>query len=257
VRSADARLARGAALGIALLAGCSGTISPFRRHAVVGRDPYLVFVGDGPGGRSDLFAVRGDGGPVFQVTFTPVAEFSPALSPDGAMLAFLRARSAADSAPGAAWVMNLLNGAERELPLPAGAAPPERVGWSGDGRTIWVRAGGELWRLAAPPAPPVPRRAAPGERARADSSFGVYLGDPPFTRVVTCDGALCAQGDTGAPAPFAPDGRDPARWGGDSVGYLSGDALMVRSLGPGRPRRVEWSGTPPHPRSLTYFPGHE
>jgi hypothetical protein len=251
VPSSSGRAASVAAL--ALLAACSGTLSPFRRHAVVGQDAYLVFVGDGPEGRSDLFGVRGDGGPVFQLTYTAVAELAPALSPNGAMLAFLRPRAPRDTLPGAVWVMNLLNGAERELPLPANAGRPERIGWSHDGRTIWVRAGAQDWRLAAPPAPPAPRPTGPAERAEADSSFGVFLGDPPFTRVVTCDGALCARGDTGAPAPFAAGGRDPVRWGGDSVG----DTLTVRSLGPGRPRQVQWSGAPRRPRELTYFPGRE
>ena len=58
---------------------CGGTVSPLRRHAVVGRDSYAIFTADGPDGTGDLFGVRGDGGPVFQITFTPVREARPQL----------------------------------------------------------------------------------------------------------------------------------------------------------------------------------
>lgn len=236
-------------------AACGGTLSPLRHHAEVGRDAYAIFVADAPGDRSDLFGVRADGGPVFQVTYTTVAEFAPALSPDGRLLAFLRARSLRDTVPGALWVMNLLTGAERRLPLPPGSLPPTRVGWSRDGSALFARVGDELWRVAAPPAAPAPRPATAAERAEADTSLGVFLGDPPFARVVVCEGALCAQGDTGPPVPFAAEGRDPVRWGADSVAYLAGNKLVVRPVGPGRARMVEWTGVPRAPRELTFFPG--
>lgn len=239
----------------ALSAGCGGTLSPLRNHAQVGRDAYAIFVADGPGGLPDLFGVRGDGGPVFQITYTSLAEFAPALSPDGRLLAFLRARSVRDTVPGTVWVMNLLTGAERRLDLPADAAPPARVGWTADGTALYVRAGAELWRLAAPPAPPAARRASPAERFAADTSLGVFLGDPPFARAVVCDGSLCAQSDTGQAVPFAEGARDPVRWGPDSVGFLVGDELVVRPVGPGRNRRVGWSDVPKAVRDLTYFPG--
>ena len=88
-----------------------------------------MFVG-GSGVSGDLYAVRADGGPAFPLTYTPVAELAPALAPDGADLAFLRGQSLRDSTPATVWVMNLLNGAERELRLPKDAGTPERVGWS-------------------------------------------------------------------------------------------------------------------------------
>ena len=139
------------------LAGCGG-LSPLRGHAVVGRDPYLVFVGDGPGGQSDLFGVRGDGGPVFQITYTSVPEMAPRLSPNGDAVAFLRGSTADPRLPDRVWVLNLLSGAEREFKLPRDAAPPDGLGWSEDGRWLYVRASGVIYRVAAPPAPGIPGR---------------------------------------------------------------------------------------------------
>jgi hypothetical protein len=233
--------------------GCG--ISPLRGHAVVGRDPYLIFVADGAGNRPDLFAVQAEGGPVFQITFTSVAELWPALAPDGGSVAFLRGRTIDDSAPATVWLLNLLNGAERELALPRGSPAPDRVGWSADGRSLYVRAGGFIYRLDAPPASGSPRTVGGSERLAAESSLAVLVGEPPFGRVVPCGDGLCAQTDSGVPAPFAPKARDAVRWGGDSVGFLVGSEVVVRPVGPGRSRRLEWSGAPAHPRQLTYFPG--
>jgi dipeptidyl aminopeptidase/acylaminoacyl peptidase len=235
-----------------LLLGC-GSVSPLRHHAVVGRDTYAVFVGDGPDRTGDLFGVRGDGGRVFQITFTAVAERRPALSPDGSMVAFLRARARRDTLT-TVWVMNLLTGAERRLELPAGAEP-ESVGWGPDGRRLLVSAGRFAWELPAPPetgnAAPVP----PGEWRRVDSALGVFVGAPAFARVFACEEALCAGADTGTPVVIADRGRDPARWGRDSVGYFVSDELLVRPNGPGRARRVGWIRPPPNPRELTAFTG--
>jgi len=245
-----------AAIAVLFLSACAG-LSPLRGRAVVGRDAYVIFVGDGPGGQADLFAVTADGGPVFQVTFTSVVEAAPALSPDGGTVAFLRARTTRDSVPAALWVLNLLSGAERELPPPAGVGRPERVGWSADGKLIYVRAGSARYALPAPPAVAPARLLGEGEHAAADSSLAVLLGDPPFGRVVPCDHALCVQGDSGAPSPFAENAHDAVRWGADSVGFISSGDLVVRPLGPGRVRRVEWSGVPARPREMTVFLGGE
>ena len=108
------------AVALLLVSACTG-LSPLRGRAVVGRDGYAIFVADGPEGETDLFGVRTDGGPVFQITYTNVLEAAPALSPDGGAVGFLRGASARDSLPATVWVLNLLTGAERELPLPVGA----------------------------------------------------------------------------------------------------------------------------------------
>jgi hypothetical protein len=222
----------------------------------IGRDPYAVFVGGG-GPNSDLYAVRPDGGPPVAITFTPVAELRPALSPDGGALAFLRGTSLDDSAPATVWVMNLLSGSERELPLPKGAGKPKQVAWDHQGAALIVSAGNGVYRINAPPAAPDPRPVLPAERARAESSLAVLLGDPVFTRVVPCKAAgdLCVRADSGEPDLLARGARDPVRWGPDSVAFFVGNNLEIRPLGPGRPRRMVWSNAPERPRQMTFFSG--
>jgi hypothetical protein len=221
---------------------------------VVGRDSYAIFTADGPDGSGDLFGVRGDGGPVFQITFTPVREARPALAPDGSMLAFLRSRSRADSLIGTPWVMNLLTGAERRLELPAGVAT-DAIGWSRDGRLVYLRAGRFAYQLPAPPAFGRARAVPPSEWHRVDSAVSVFAGEPPFARIAECEGSLCAITAAGRSVSIADGGRDPARWGADSLGYFVGDKLMVRPNGPGRPRHVGWDRPPRRPRELTAFAG--
>jgi hypothetical protein len=247
------RLAGGALL---LLAACEGGFLPLRGKIEVGRDPMLVFVG-GPAVAGDLYALPASGGQAIAITFSPVAEMRPALAPDGGAVAFLRAGRLGDSVPAGVWVLNLGNGRERRIELPAGDAPPEQVGWSNDGRWLVVRAGGELYRAEPPPATGTVRAVPPTERAAAESVLAVLLGRPAFARVVSCEQAedLCVVGDTGSPTLLAPDARDPTRWGDDSVAYLQGDRVVVRPLGPGRTRRVEWTGVPVSPRQLSMFAG--
>ncbi|MGH7579710.1 MAG: hypothetical protein ACREM9_06020, partial [Gemmatimonadales bacterium] len=98
---------------------------------------------------------------------------------------------------------------------------------------------------------------APAERPAADSALAVLLGAPAFARVVPCASPedLCVAGDTGSLELLARGARDPARWGADSVAYLQGDRLVVRPVGPGRARSVEWSGVPARPRHFSMFAG--
>jgi WD40 repeat protein len=248
-----------AALAAALVAGlaCSGTLPPLRGQMEVGRDGYAVFVAGGGAAGGDLYAVRTEGGAVVPITFSTVGETRPALSPDGVMLAFLRGASLRDSTPGTVWVMNLLNGAERELELPRGAGVPRRVGWSSDGQSLVVAADAGLYRSSAPPAPLDARPVLAPDRPAAESALAVLLGNPAFARAVPCaePGALCVAGDTGAPGLLARDARDPARWGDDSVMFFRGDAVEIRPLGPGRARRLDWDGVPTRPRQMTVFLG--
>lgn len=239
----------------ALSTACNGTLPPLRGHIEVGRDRYLVFVGGSGRAGGDLYAVPAEGGEVVPVTFTNVGEMSPALSPDGGTVAFLRGKSLRDSTPATVWVLNLLTGAERDLALPRGAGTPRAVGWSSDGRSLVVRAEGGMYRLGAPPDPPNPLRVADSERAAAESSLAVLLGEPAFARVVACADPedLCVAADTGAPGLLVQGSRDAARWGSDSVAYLAGGALEIRPLGPGRARRLTWSNVPRRPRQLTTF----
>ena len=239
-----------------LLLGCEGTLPPLRGKAEVGRDAYAVFVG-GSGVSSDLYAVRGDGGPAIPLTYTPVAELAPALAPKGGMVAFLRGGSLRDSIAGTVWVLNLLSGADRELRLPKAAGAPRQVGWSRDGGSMVVRAEEGLYRVDAPPAKPQARPVPEGERAAAESSLAVLLGDPVFARVVPCEaaGELCVAGDSGAPGFLARGAQQAVRWGPDSVALLIGQKVEIRPLGRGRPRRLTWSNLPENPRQMTFFEG--
>ena len=253
MRSRRARLAA----GLVLLAGCEGTFLPIRGKFEVGRDPMVVFVGgDSPAG-GDLYALSTRGGRAIPITFSAVGEMRPALAPDGAAVAFLRGGSLTNSAPASVWVMNLINGAERQVEVPEGAGPPEQVGWADGGRSLVIRAGGKLYRAAAPPAKDTATLVAAAERAAAESALAVLLGRPAFARAEPCANAedLCVVGDTGAPALFARGAREPARWGDDSVAYLEGGKLMVRPLAAGRARLVEWSAVPARPRQPSVFAG--
>jgi hypothetical protein len=222
----------------------------------VGRDAYAVFVGGGAL-NSDLYAVRPEGGEAIPITFTSVAELRPALAPDGVGLAFLRGASLDDSTPASVWLMSLANGSERELKLPDGAGRPLRLGWDRDGKAVIVAAANGLYRFDVTATASDPHRVEPAERARAESSLAVLLGNPVFTRVVPCQTRrdLCLVGATGKPALLAQGVRDPVRWGSDSVGFFFGDRLQIRPLRRGRPRLLLISNPPERPREMTFFPG--
>lgn len=247
------RVVAGAAL--VFVSACDGSLSPLRNHAIVGEDAYAVFVADGPARRGELYGIRGDGGQVFPITFTNVAESRPVLSPDGSMVAFLRARSIRDTVAGAIWVMNLLSGAERELELPK-KARPVRLGWSDDGQRIVARTTDGLYWFAAPPADSDAQPVPPAERAAAESVLAVLLGEPAFARVVPCSSPadLCIEGDSGS-SLLARGAHGPLRWSADSVAYFVGDRVEIRPLGPGRVRWLDWATTPRRPREMTYFGG--
>jgi hypothetical protein len=237
--------------GLALLlaaTACEGTLPPLRRLGEVGRDPVVLFVG-GERGQGDLFAASTSGGEVIQLTFSPVPESRPSLSPEGGAVAFLR-----DST---VWVMNLVSGSERRVRLPKGAGIPERVGWAPDGRSLVVGTVSGLYRWVAPPKKGAAVEILGAERAAGESSLAVLLGSPAFTRVIPCERTadLCGVGDTAAPSLLAADAHDAVRWGSDSVGYFVGDELRVRPLGPGRERTVELRNPPASPREPTMFPG--
>jgi hypothetical protein len=223
----------------------------------VGTDPFVLFVGGSSRAGGDLYAVSAEGGEAIPVTFSAVGEMRPALAPNGGAVAFLRGGTLRDSIPASVWVMNLLSGAEREIPLPRGAGTPTRVGWSGSGGELVIEAGGRLYRSPAPPAESEARLVPAAGREEAESALDVLLGRPVFARVVRCPdpGDLCVQADTGAPGLLARGAAGAARYGDDSVVILVGRELLVRPLGPGHARRIEWSGPPPAPREPTAFGG--
>lgn len=250
---------RGWLASLLALAACGGTLPPLRGEVVVGTDAYAIFVGGGAPAGGDLYAVRAEGGPAIQFTFTPVGEMRPALSPDGSLVAFLRGASLRDSTPGSVWVMNLINGAEREIELPRGAGTPARVGWARDGRSLVVATAGGLYRADAPPDNQDARAVPPAGRAAAESSLAVLLGEPAFARVVPCaePGALCVVADTGAPGLLAREAHGAFRWGPDSVAFFrgTGSTLEVRPVGPGRGRLLRLESPPRRVREMTVFVG--
>ena len=239
------------------LGGCRGTLPPLRGEIEPGKDPFVIFVGGTSQAGGDLYAVPAGGGSALPITYSGVGEMRPALAPDGGAVAFIRGASLRDTSPGTVWVMNLLNGAERQLRLPKGAPRPVQVGWEQDGRSVVVRAGDGLYRVPAPPASGGAKPVAAVDRERAESAVSVILGEPAFARVIPCArrNDLCLVGDTGAPALMVRDARDAARWGPDSVAYIVGGNLLVRPLGPGHERRVLVANAPRAPRQLTVFPG--
>jgi WD40-like Beta Propeller Repeat len=243
-----------AALALLVTAGCRGTLSPLSNRLKVGEEPYIVFVADGEDGKGDLFASPPDGGKAFQITFTRVDERAPALSPDGSILAFLRALRPGDTSGASVVLLNLLSGGERWVDAPAGA---RSLAWSSDGSMLLVRTGVGIERTAAPPGSLALEDVPASGQLQADSAFRVLLGDPPVGEVTPCsDGTgICARLLNGESLTLSSQGTAPIRWGTDSVAYLEGSSYVVRPLGGGRTRAVKWHSVPGHPRELTYFGG--
>lgn len=244
---------RAAPLLLLSLAAC--TLPPLRGRVRVGTDPYAVIVAKGSGG-TDLFAIHGGTGEAIALTFSPVRELGPALSPDGAAVAFLREPAVPDSTAPTIWVMNLLSGTERELE-PAGPAadPPERVAWAPDGQALYVTTGRGIWRYGMPPGGP-PEPLALSRRAEADSAFMVLLGLPAFARAEPCEGGtgVCVVTGSGAEL-LAADAESPARWGNDSVAFVRAGRIHVRPLGGGASRTVQTAPERLVTGAITYFPG--
>ena len=243
-----------------LLAACRG-ISPLSNKITPGEEPFVIVVGEGNDGETDLFAASTGGGDVVRLTFTRDLESSPALHPSGGAVAFLRRAAGTDPRT---WlvVLNLVNAAEREAEVPVAIGQAGLVGWSRDGTMLYV---GGTTAVAVTPAPPAGLvldvvAASDPRRGAADSSLGVLLGDPPVAEVVPCPGdgvapTFCALGATGTVQPLGEFVRGTFRWGPDSLGYFDGERLMVRSLGGGRPRHVAWTRAPSHAREATYSGG--
>lgn len=242
--------------GLLLLAGCSG-VPPMRHRIDAGQETFAVFVADAPDGRGDLYAMTGVGSDVVQLTFTLPAEWRPRISPSGDVVAFLRSRDEADTARTRVWLLNLLNGAEREVALPDSSGAPTDLAWAADGRGLLVRTSQGMWAVATPPAAPAATRLEGSSGLAARAAFTPRVGSPPFASIVPCVSApsdLCVMPDSGAAALLAADARDPFRWGGDSVAYVTGTGeVMIRALGPGRSRTIRWREGLRNPREPDAF----
>ena len=251
---------RFALLGCVVLAattGCQDSFLPLKNRITPGTDAFVVFVADGQGDASELWAGQASGGSVYQVTYTLADEDAPALAPSGGVLAYTRAPSRADSGARRIWFMNLVSGNERELPALPDGAVPTRLAFSPDGATLYVRTTNGLWSLQAPPSAAAPQRLTATDSARADSALTTFIGEPSFAVIGPCVatvGSLCVFPPGAKEAPLQEGGFDPVHWGADSVGYFVGDRLLVRSGGGGRVREVMWERMPRHPRRPTYAP---
>ncbi|MEO8140665.1 MAG: hypothetical protein ABI742_13510, partial [Gemmatimonadota bacterium] len=192
----------------------------------------------------------------FQITFTRVDERLPALSPDGAMLMFVRSRLPGDNGDVSVVAMNLLSGAERRIALPAGFRP-EATAWSADGRQLYLRGGAALLAAPAPPAAGNFTPVGAADTAAADSALAVLLGEPPLAVAVPCaSGAgVCARLANDSLATVAAEGAAPTRWPGDSIAYLEHGGWTVRPLAGGKTRLLHWIRGPNRIRELTTFRG--
>jgi len=242
--------------------GCRG-VSPLGERIPVGTGPFAVLVGEGPDGQTDLFALNASGGEVVRFTFTPGREAAAALHPAGVVVAFLRRDPRlGDSSAATLVALNLINSSEREALVPASIGVARRVGWSPDGARLYVLGDSGVAATVAPPARMVltPVDTASADWAPADSATAVLLGTPAFARLETCakdcisSAAMpwCVVARSGLKTEL---GRvvSPFRWGADSVAYTEGSDLVVRPLGGGRARVVEWSRAPTRPRDGTYW----
>jgi hypothetical protein len=233
-----------------ILAGCS--FSPLQKRIAVGEEPFVVFVGEGADGRTDIFAGLPAGGELSRITFTPIEESHPTLTPEGDMVAFIRYPSETALSTPRLVVMNLLNGAERELETLATAGGIEAMAWAPDRDGLLVRDSESTWWVPFPDGES--RRVDGAERASADSLLDVLLGEPRFARAAPCPGGagVCVTGPSGEPARLSSTGRDPFRWGSDSVAWFEDDRLLVRPLGPGAVRTIAWTGMPTGLRQGSY-----
>jgi hypothetical protein len=246
---------------LTLLSGCS--VTPLTNKIEVGEEAFVVAVGEGSDGMTDLYAAPAGGGAFLRLTFNRPVESSPRLSASGRLLVYLR-RTEAEAGASDVVVLDLTNGAEERVALPRKGGAPTAVAWFERDSRLAVRTDSGLYGFAAPSAAAVPTRLQGADSARADSALGVPLGAPIAAMVVSCAapevagrrvparGGLCVRTAGDEIAPLDSLGRDPVRWGADSVGYFTPAGFEVRPLAGGRSRRPEWGGAPARLRDLTY-----
>jgi hypothetical protein len=224
-------------------AACRVSFSPLQNRIEFGREAFVVFAATGEGELGDLYAVKPDGGEIWPITYTRLDERLPGLSRDGLRLAFVRRSGTSDGVV----VMDLARGSEAKVLETADSVVA--LTWRPDGE-LWVRSAREGWRIRQGEQP-----AALDAGPATDSAFAVVVGEPAFATVAACDSppGLCVRAATGETQVLEPGGKDPLRWGSDSVAYFLNDRLYVRPLGPGRERFLRWHPDPAAPRTPSYF----
>ena len=237
-----------------LLAGC--VVTPLSNRIDVGEEAFVVVVGEGADGNTDLFAAPAEGGVFRQLTYTRVAEDLPRLGPTGTKLAFVRRSAAAEAATTTAIVMDLKTGLETEGVIPTPPAGLVRLGWSAGGDTVVATGADGVW-IAAAAKPLVWTAVATDDRARWESLVRERVGDPEFGTVTACLSGvgLCVMSDGGEETRLADGAIDGRRWGPSAVGYLLDGVIQVRPLGAGRLRQPTWTSMPTNLRKPTHHPG--
>jgi hypothetical protein len=230
-------------------------MTPLTNRIKVGEEAFVIAVGEGPDGQTDLYAAPAGGGSFTRLTFNRPEERFPKISPDGGMVAFLRSVGGASGPPWSLVVLDLLTNGERATPLPAEVGEPVRLGWSRDGKRVVLCAQG-YFLMAAPPAAPAFTRFPADSLELADSLSRELLGDPPRGIVRECrNGGLCIMAQTGELTLLDTAARDAVRWGADSVAYFLPGGFEVRPLAGGHSRQPVWAGSPARLRQLTHHPG--
>ena len=234
------------------LAGCG--ITPITNKVKPGEEPFVVAVGEGSDGSTDLFVAETGGGPFFRLTFSRPPEWAPRIAPSGRAVAFMRARSESDSTEAELVVYDLIHGTERRGPVPAEAGPVRRLGWSQASDTVFLGAD----RILVTAVDRIDPKTAPTDLDQhADSTLEELLGTPAQGRVTHCGSEVCvvtAEGDT---TRVGTDVTDAIRWGPDSLALVRASGLEVRPLTGGRPRFPLWTDIPKGFRSPSYHPGED
>ncbi len=239
---------------MALLTGC--VVTPLSNRIEVGYEAFVVVVGEGADGNTDLFAAPAEGGVFRQLTYTRVAEDLPRLGPTGTRLAFIRRSAAADAATTTAIVMQLKTGIETEGVIPTPPAGIHRLGWSADGDTAVAIGAAGVW-IAAVASPLVWTAVSGPDRGRWEAAARERLGNPEFATVTGCrsGSGLCVMSDGGEETRLSDSATEGCRWGPTAVGYLQNGIIEVRPLGVGRLRQPTWTSIPANLRRPTHHPG--
>jgi len=237
-----------------LVGAVACAVTPLTNKIAPGQDAFVVGIGEGSNGETDLFAAHTAGGSFVRFTFTRSAERLARLGPSGTAVAFLRDRSDQDSTSLDLVVMNLLDGSERRAVLAPALGRPTGLGWSADGEWIFL-AGSSLMATRAPPGTLELTLVGPSDSARADSAIAQLLGEPAYARVSRCGVRVCLATVDGDTTMLPDDTREAIRWTADSVALLRGEQIEIRPLGGGRLRRPTLTDVPTGLRSISHHAG--
>ncbi len=177
---------------------------------------------------ADIAEVEVSGGTVRELAATPDTEMSPAYSPDGRWLVFLRQPSRNQVATAVRMVLlNRADGTTREMP-PTADERPSIVGWSGDSRSILFsevsRCRGVLYRM------PID-----GQPSTAREAVSATIGDAQVNATGTHVGYAMQSPDD------APEAYVATLAGGAAVRVSAANVGLARPA-TGRTELVRWKG---------------